>query len=126
MFDRPGESETVATSQKSRTDFRIQDSKKNAVQSKIKKIKGTCHEGEAVTNFRLQDTEEQSAVHGKIKKLKGLCHEGKAVQIYYFMQEMKGTIVCHDGKIVATSQKSRTDFRLQGSEKSAVHGQIKK
>jgi hypothetical protein len=44
------------------------------------------------TNFRLQDTEEQSAVHGKIKKLKGPCHEGKAVQIYCFTQEMKGTM----------------------------------
>jgi len=82
----------VATSQKSRTDFRFQDSKKNAVQSKIKKIKGTMSRRRGSTNFRLQDTEEQSAVHGKIKKLKGPCHEGKAVQIYCFMQDMKGTM----------------------------------
>ena len=81
----------MATSQKYGTDFRIQDSKKNSVQSKIKKIKGTMSRRRGSTNFRLQDT-EQSAVHGKIKKLKGLCYEGKAVQIYCFMQEMKGTM----------------------------------
>ncbi len=71
----------MATSQKSGTDFLIQDSKKNAVQSKIKKIKGTMSRRRGSTNFRLQDTEEQGAVHGKIKKLKGPCYEGKAVQI---------------------------------------------
>ncbi len=82
----------MATSQKYGTDFRIQDSKKNSVQSKIKKIKGTMSRRRVSTNFRLQDTEEQSAVHGKIKKLKGPCHKDKTVQIYCFMQEMKGTM----------------------------------